>query len=109
MGNKNDYSLFISSTPQGNVFILVYVDDILITGDDSQSIINLKNVFQHSFQMKDLGSASYFLGLEISRNSHEYFLNRQKYTQDLINLVGLTDDKQVDTPLEVNVKYSKND
>uniref|UniRef100_A0A2N9J4G2 CCHC-type domain-containing protein n=1 Tax=Fagus sylvatica TaxID=28930 RepID=A0A2N9J4G2_FAGSY len=77
--------------------------------DDSQSIINLKNVLQHSFQMKDLGSASYFLGLEISHNSHGYFLSQQKYTQDLINLVGLTDDKQVDTPLEVNVKYSKND
>uniref|UniRef100_A0A2N9FCY2 Integrase catalytic domain-containing protein n=1 Tax=Fagus sylvatica TaxID=28930 RepID=A0A2N9FCY2_FAGSY len=107
--SENDYSLFISSTPQGNVFILVYVDDILITGDDSQSIINLKNVLQHSFQMKDLGSASYFLGLEISHNSHGYFLSQQKYTQDLINLVGLTDDKQVDTPLEVNVKYSKND
>ena len=59
--------------------------------------------------MKDLGSASYFLGLEISHNSHGYFLSQQKYTQDLINLVGLTDDKQVDTPLEVNVKYSKND
>jgi hypothetical protein len=59
--------------------------------------------------MKDLGSTSYFLGLEISRNSHGYFLSRQKYTQDLINLVGLTDDKQVDTSLEVNVKYSKND
>uniref|UniRef100_A0A2N9GK30 Integrase catalytic domain-containing protein n=1 Tax=Fagus sylvatica TaxID=28930 RepID=A0A2N9GK30_FAGSY len=107
--SENDYSLFISSTPQGNVFILVYVDDILITGDDSQSIINLKNVLQHSFQMKDLGSASYFLGLEISHNSHGYFLSQQKYTQDLINLVGLSDDKQVDTPLEVNVKYSKND
>uniref|UniRef100_A0A2N9EH95 CCHC-type domain-containing protein n=1 Tax=Fagus sylvatica TaxID=28930 RepID=A0A2N9EH95_FAGSY len=107
--SENDYSLFISSAPQDNVFILVYADDILITRDDSQSIINLKNVLQHSFQMKDLGSASYFLGLEISRNSHEYFLSQQKYTQDLINLVGLTDDKQVDTPLEVNVKYSKND
>jgi hypothetical protein len=107
--SENDYSFFISSTPQGNVFILVYVDDILITGDDSQSIINLKNVLQHSFQMKDLGTASYFLGLEISHNSHGYFLSQQKYTQDLINLVGLSDDKQVDTPLEVNVKYSKND
>uniref|UniRef100_A0A2N9IEV6 GS catalytic domain-containing protein n=1 Tax=Fagus sylvatica TaxID=28930 RepID=A0A2N9IEV6_FAGSY len=107
--SENDYSLFISSTPQGNVFILVYVDDILITGDDSQSIINLKNVLQHSFQMKDLGSASYFLGLEISHNSHGYFLSQQKYTQDLINLVGLTDDKQVDTPLEVYLTVTRPD
>ena len=59
--------------------------------------------------MKDLGLARYFLGLEISRHPHGYFISQQKYTKDLISLVGLTDDKVVDTPLEINVKYGRED
>lgn len=107
--SHNDYSLFISNTSQGTVFALIYVDDILITGDNQQGIQHLKHILQKSFQMKDLGLASYFLGLEISRHSDGYFVSQRKYTQDLIEMAGLSDDKIVDTPLEMNVKYSRND
>lgn len=107
--SHNDYSLFISKTSQGTIFALIYVDDILITGDNQQGIQHLKNILQQSFQMKDLGLASYFLGLEISRHSDGYFVSQHKYTQDLIEMAALTDDKVVDTPLELNVKYSKHD
>ncbi|KAL8130930.1 hypothetical protein AgCh_007017 [Apium graveolens] len=107
--SHNDYSLFISNTSQGTVFALIYVDDILITGDNQQGIQHLKHILQQSFQMKDLVLVSYFLGLEISRHSDGYFVSQRKYTQDLIEMACLTDDKVVDTPLELNVKYSKND
>lgn len=90
-------------------FVLIYVDDILISSDNPLGISNLKGVLQKSFQMKDLDYASYILGLEISRISLGYFLSQEKYSQDLINMVGLTDNKHVDTPLKVNVKYSKTD
>lgn len=105
----NDYSLFISNTSQGTIFALIYVDDILIIGDNQQGIQHLKDILQQSFQMKDLGLASYFLGLEISRHSDGYIVSQRKYTQDLIEMAGLTDDKVFDTPLELNVKYNKND
>lgn len=59
--------------------------------------------------MKDLDCATYFLGLGISQNPQGYYLSQQKYTQDPINLVGLTDNKCVHTPLELNVKYNKSD
>ena len=107
--SPNDYSLFLSKSKLGSIFVLVYVDDILITGNDSQGIQKLKDALQDSFQMKDLGLARYFLGLEISRHPHGYFISQQKYTKDLISLVGLTDDKVVDTPLEINVKYGRED
>lgn len=107
--SHNDYSLFISNTSQGSVFALIYVDDILITVDNQQGIQQLKYILQQSFQMKDLGLASYFLGLEISRHSDGYFVSQHKYARGLIEMAGLSDDKVVDTPLEMNVKYSKND
>ncbi|XP_048234353.1 uncharacterized mitochondrial protein AtMg00810-like [Ricinus communis] len=59
--------------------------------------------------MKDLGLAAYFLRIEIFRSSTRYFLSQRKYTKDLISLASLTDDKVVDTPLELNVKYSRID
>ena len=55
--------------------------------------------------MKDLGPFTYFLGLEVHTDSLGIFLNKHKYTQDLISLVGLQDSSSLDTLMEVNVKY----
>ncbi|KAF2297234.1 hypothetical protein GH714_019739 [Hevea brasiliensis] len=57
--------------------------------------------------MKDLGSLTYFLGLEVHSDSSGVFLHQHKYTKDLITLVGLQDSSLVDTPLELNVKYCR--
>ncbi|KAF5458467.1 hypothetical protein F2P56_022494 [Juglans regia] len=57
--------------------------------------------------MKDLGQLTYFLGLEVHHRANGIFLNRYKYIQDLITLVGLEDTSTIDTPMEVNVKYRK--
>ena len=55
--------------------------------------------------MKDLGSLTYFLGLEVHSSSSGIYVSQQKYAQDLIALAGLQDSSPVDTPLEVNVKF----
>eukprot|EP00257_Ricinus_communis_P018540 XP_015577285.1 uncharacterized protein LOC107261582 [Ricinus communis] len=107
--NHNDSSLFIHSSLKGKLFIIIYVDDILITGGDSSQCQHLKTLLQQSFQTKDLGPAAYFLGIEIFRSSTGYFLSQRKYTKDLISLASLTDEKVMDTPLELNVKYSRTD
>jgi hypothetical protein len=92
-------------TPAGLVLLLVYVDDIIITGTDSTLIGNLKQNLQASFHMKDLRPLMYFLGLEVHTDSSGIFLKQRKYTQDLIGLAGLQDSPPMDTPMEVNVKY----
>nr|XP_016515095.1 PREDICTED: uncharacterized mitochondrial protein AtMg00810-like [Nicotiana tabacum] len=65
----------------------------------------LQQQLKDSFYMKDLGTLTYFLGLEVHYNSLGMFLNQHKYTQDLIALAGLQESSCVDTPLELNVKY----
>ena len=57
--------------------------------------------------MKDLGTLTYFLDLEVDNVASGVFLNQHKYTQDLISLVGLQDSSSIDTPLELNVKYRR--
>lgn len=86
--------------------MLLYVDDIIINGDDIQGIIKLKQFLNTQFKMKDLDRLSYFLGLEVSPNGYNCYLSQVKYTTDLLSRVDLTDNKTINTPLKANVKLS---
>ena len=89
--------------------LLVYVDNIIITWTDSELIAQLQRNIQSSFHMKDLGPLCYFLGLEVNSTTIGIFLHQHKYIQEIITLVGLQDGRYVDTSLEVNVKYRRDD
>lgn len=91
------------------MIILVYVDDIVITDTDNDLILKLQEMLHKTFHMKDLGQLTYFLGLEIHYRYNGIFLNQQKYIQDLISLAGLNGNTSVDTPMEVNVKFRKDE
>lgn len=105
--SKYDSSLFLQKISNGIVVLLVYVDDILVTGSDIQAIDRLKNLLRSTFQMKDLGQLHYFLGLEVHHRPQGIFLNQHKYIQDLVELSRLKGSNSVKTPMEVNVKYRR--
>jgi len=67
--SSHDSALFIHKTDQGTILLLLYVDDMIITGDDTSRILDLKTYLNQHVEMKDLGKLSYFLGLEITSNS----------------------------------------
>ncbi|KAL4029945.1 hypothetical protein IC575_008173 [Cucumis melo] len=67
--SPHDTALFTRHTPQGIVLLLLYVDDMIITGNDPHAISDLQHYLGQHFEMKDLGSLNYFLGLEVSRRS----------------------------------------
>ena len=102
-----DPSLFLQITSTGVTVLLVYVDDIIITGTDDGMIKYIQASLRDSFHMKDLGPLHYFLGLEVHQSPKGLFLNRQKYTLDLIELANLHDSSPVDTAVEVNLKLNK--
>ncbi|KAF8402679.1 hypothetical protein HHK36_010768 [Tetracentron sinense] len=66
-----------------------------------------EQVLQSSFHMKDLGSLTYYLRLEVSRTDRGILVSQRKYTQDLINQAQLSDQRTVETPMELNVQYVK--
>jgi hypothetical protein len=64
--------------------LAVYVDDIVITGDDVEEIKSLKKKLGRAFEVKDLGPLRYFLGIEIARSSKGIVLSQMKYVLDLL-------------------------
>uniref|UniRef100_A0A2N9I2A6 Reverse transcriptase Ty1/copia-type domain-containing protein n=1 Tax=Fagus sylvatica TaxID=28930 RepID=A0A2N9I2A6_FAGSY len=104
-----DSALFIRHTSTGITLILLYVDDMIITDDDTAGIRDLQKFLSQQFEMKDLGTLSYFLGLEVTSSSDGYYLSQAKYAFDLLSKAGLTDSKTVSTPLELNVKLNTTD
>lgn len=71
-----DYSLFILAAKDSFLVALVYVDDILLTGDNTVLVEHVKSVLHSSFTIKDLGLAKYYLGLEIHRTGSCLFLHQ---------------------------------
>ena len=64
----SDHSVFSHTSDRGKILLIVYVDDIIVTGDDKQGIDDLKRYLQNSFRTKDLGKLRYFLGIEVARS-----------------------------------------
>ena len=79
---------------------------MIITGDDFTDIHSLQHFLSQHFEMKDLGTLSYFLGLKVTSSSDGYYLSQVKYAFDLLSKVGITNNKIVSTPLEYNAKLT---
>ena len=80
-----DSTLFLRRTDKGTILLLLYVDDMIITGDDLSSIQELKDFLSQQFEMKDLGHLSYFLGVEITHSTDGLYITQAKYTSDLLS------------------------
>ncbi|XP_015952544.1 uncharacterized mitochondrial protein AtMg00810-like [Arachis duranensis] len=104
--NPHENALFIRKSNHGVVLLLLYVDDMIITGDDVNGISDLKASLQRTFEMKDLGSLSYFLGLEVISTDDGVDLSQAKYASDLLARAGITDSRTESTPLEPNVRFT---
>lgn len=97
---KSNQSLFIRYTPQHTIYILVYVDDILITVDNTNIITNLIKDLNKQFALKDLGNLNYFLGIEVTYLSGgKIHLSQRKYIQDLLIKTKMQYAKSNSTPM----------
>ncbi|KAL9224910.1 hypothetical protein vseg_000891 [Gypsophila vaccaria] len=98
--SASDNSLFTFRKNGVALHILVYVDDLVIAGNDSSAISNFKSYLSTCFFMKDLGKLKYFLGLEVAHSSRGLFVCQGKYTLDLLSETGLLGCKPASIPMD---------
>ena len=85
MASHYDFALFFRRTDNGTILLLLYVDDMIITGDDLSGIQELKDFLSQQFEMKDLGHLSDFLGLEITHSTDGLYITQAKYASELLS------------------------
>lgn len=97
---QNDHTMFIKHSLDGKrAIMIVYVDDIILTGDWLDEITCLKNVLGREFEIKDLGQLKYFLGMEVARSHKDIVVSQCKYTLDLLKETGMLGCKPATTPM----------
>jgi hypothetical protein len=106
--SQTNHSVFFKKTKIGIVILVVYVDDIVITGSDKEGIEILINHLNSSFLTKYLGKLRYFLGIEVARSKAGISLFQRKYILDILQDTGYLGSKPVATPMESNLKLMPN-
>jgi Reverse transcriptase (RNA-dependent DNA polymerase)/Integrase core domain/GAG-pre-integrase domain len=104
-----DPSLFILQYKDRSVYVLVYVDDMLIAAKDTADVSSVKEMLMSIFEARDLGDAKLFLGMEIERDrgAGTLKLSQKKYAHDVIARFGMADAKPASLPLSPGVKLSR--
>lgn len=88
-----DSSLFVRNVCGSITYLLLYVDDIILTGNDRAYIDSLVSQLRVVFDMTDLGTLTYFLGLEVKHQSTNIFVSQTKYATDLLAKFGMANAK----------------
>lgn len=101
---QTDHTLFYRHKDGKITVLIVYVDDIILTGNDIVEIKRLKKILATEFDIKDLGSLRYFLGMEVARNNIGISVSQRKYVIDLLKETGMIGCKPVDTPMDANLE-----
>lgn len=98
VNNHSDSSLFVYKTATVLTILLVYVDDIILTGNYTSHIDHLIAQMHSAFSMKELGSLSYFLGVSVQPCAQGLFLSQSKYAMEILHKTGLADCKPCISP-----------
>jgi hypothetical protein len=99
LGSRSDPSLFISHTSQETTFVLIHVDDILITSSLPHGTTTLIQSLYAEFAIKDLGPLHYFLNMEATSTPDNLILSQQRYILDLLKKSNMSGAKPIKTPM----------
>jgi hypothetical protein len=104
--SRSDYSLFVYHSNNQVAYLLLYVDDIVLTASSSDFLHHIISLLQNEFSMTDLGSLHHFLGIAVTRDNNGIFLSQHQYSLDLLNKAGMLDCQPSRTPVDTTSKLS---
>ena len=100
-----DPSLFIYRHQDILIILLLYVDDIILTGNSIHELDSFVHELSSRFNIKDLGHLHYFLGIEVHHTSYGLFLTQAKYAKDVLDRAQMLDSNAVATPMSVKNNF----
>ena len=103
---KSDTSLFIYQRGSDTAYLLLYVDDIVLTASSSDSLRRIISALQREFAMKDLGELHHFLGMHVQRCGDGLLLSQRQYMLDILDRAGMAECKPCSTPVDTNSKVA---
>ena len=103
---KSDTSLFIFRRGSDTVYLLLYVDDIILTASSTELLRRTISALQREFAMKDLGPLHHFLGITVERRPDGLFLHQRTYTLDILKRAVMADCKPCTTPVDLQAKLA---
>lgn len=104
--SKSNTSLFIFRNGHDIAYLLVYVDDIVLTASSDHLRQSIISQLSSEFSMTNLGPLSYFLGISVKRHSGGLFLSQSKYAEEIISRANMSSCKAVATPVDTKSKLS---
>ncbi|XP_019192735.1 PREDICTED: uncharacterized protein LOC109187034 [Ipomoea nil] len=99
--SKIDVSLFFYSKDSALVYLLVYVDDILLMGSDQVLVSHLISKLSNALKIRDLGELNLFMGIETVKCNDGIILSQQRYMNDILKRAGMAECKPLSTPIPV--------
>ena len=102
--SKHDYCLFLKNKENDKLYVLTWVEDLVIAGNSQTEIDKLKSSLESKFKMDDRGDLEWFLGMRILKTEKGINLDQEKYTQNILEQFNMQDCKPSKTPAENNLK-----
>ncbi|KAH0706549.1 hypothetical protein KY289_011625 [Solanum tuberosum] len=100
--SKSDASLLVRHGPGDTLFVLIYVDDIIVNGSNTFSVNQVITSLASQFSINDLGNRHYFLGVEVLHSSGGLILTQPNYVNKILNDELMTDCKSINTPMSAS-------
>ena len=91
------------------LIVVLYVDDVIFTGNDDYLIENFKTVMKEEFEMTDMGLLRYFLGIEVDQNEKGIFISQARYVNQVLGRFNMQECKAAITPTVMGLKLSRED
>jgi len=105
----SEATLYVKSINNDVIIISLYVDDLLVTGSNTEQVEHFKLNMMEVFEMTDLGLMSFFLGMEILQGKDEIFICQKKYSMEILKKFHMESCKPTTTPMNQKDKFSKED
>ncbi|GJU53818.1 ribonuclease H-like domain-containing protein [Tanacetum coccineum] len=107
--SRCDSSLFIYRQGSDTAYLLLYVDDIVLTASSTALLQRIIASLHAEFSMTDLGPLNYFVGVSVTRNTSGIFLSQQKYATEVLERAGMLTCNPCRTPVDTDSKLAAAD